>query len=44
MDITKLISDLGFPIVISLILIARIENKLDTILREIREIKKQSTK
>ncbi len=39
MDITKLIGDLGFPIVITLILIYQIDGKLDQILQEIREIK-----
>lgn len=39
MDITKLIGELGFPIVITLILIYQINGKLDEILREIREIK-----
>lgn len=40
MDITTLISDIGFPIVITLILILKIENKLDIILAEIRKLKK----
>lgn len=39
MDIKQLISDLGFPIVISLIFIFQIDSKLDEILKEIREIK-----
>ena len=39
MDITKLIGDLGFPIVITLILIYQIDGKLDQILQEIGEIK-----
>lgn len=39
MDITKLIGELGFPIVITLILIYQINGKLDEVLREIREIK-----
>ena len=39
MDITKLISDLGFPIVISLIFIYQINGKLDEILRELKEVK-----
>lgn len=43
MDITKLISDLGFPIVISLILIYKLDYKLDEILKEIREIKTTTT-
>ena len=38
MDITKLIGDLGFPIVVSLILIYRLDYKLYQILKEIREI------
>ena len=42
MDITTLISDIGFPIVVSLILIVKIENKLDTILAEIRKLNKQN--
>ncbi|PKZ15285.1 hypothetical protein CYJ34_08005 [Anaerococcus octavius] len=41
MDITKLIGDLGFPIVVSLILIYRLDYKLDQILKEIREIKNE---
>lgn len=41
MDITQLISDLGFPIVITLILIYKLDGKLDEILKEIREIKNQ---
>ncbi len=39
MDITKLIGDLGFPIVVTLIMIYRIDVKLDEILKEIREVK-----
>ena len=39
MDITKLIGDLGFPIVVTLIMIYRIDVKLDAILKEIREVK-----
>ena len=39
MDITKLIGDLGFPIVVTLIMIFRIDVKLDEILKEIREVK-----
>ncbi|WP_297281518.1 YvrJ family protein [uncultured Anaerococcus sp.] len=39
MDITKLIADLGFPIVMSLIMIYRLDTKLDEILREIRYMK-----
>lgn len=39
MDITKLISDLGFPIVIILISISQINGKLDEILREIKDVK-----
>lgn len=39
MDITKLIADLGFPIVMSLIMIYRLDTKLDEILREIRDMK-----
>lgn len=39
MDITKLIGDLGFPIVVSLILIYKLDYKLDEILKEIRELK-----
>ena len=39
MEITKLISDLGFPIVISLITIYGINEKINTILTELREIK-----
>lgn len=41
MDITKLIGDLGFPIVITLILIYQIDGKLDQILGEIRELEKK---
>ena len=41
MDITKLIGDPGFPIVVSLILIYRLDYKLDQILKEIREIKNE---
>ena len=41
MDITKLIGDLGFPIVVSLILIYRLDYKLEQILKEIREIKNE---
>lgn len=43
MDITKLISDLGFPIVISLISICQINGKLDEILREIKDVKTKLT-
>jgi len=39
MDIIKLIGDLGFPIVVSLILIYKLDYKLDEILKEIRELK-----
>lgn len=39
MEISQIISDLGFPIVISLILIYRVDTKLDEILKEIRDIK-----
>ena len=42
MDITKLIGDLGFPIVVSLILIYKLDYKLDEILKEIRELKSQN--
>ncbi|MBM0046116.1 YvrJ family protein [Anaerococcus sp. DFU013_CI05] len=42
MDITKLIGDLGFPIVLSLILIYKLDFKLDEILKEIRELKNQN--
>ena len=42
MDITKLIGDLGFPIVVSLILIYKLDYKLDEILKEIRELKNQN--
>ena len=42
MDITKLIGDLGFPIVISLILIYKLDYKLDEILKEIRELKNEN--
>lgn len=39
MDITKLIGDLGFPIVVTLIMIYKLDVKLDEILKEIRELK-----
>ncbi|BFL72873.1 MULTISPECIES: YvrJ family protein [Anaerococcus] len=39
MDITKLIGDLGFPIVVTLIMIYKVDVKLDEILKEIRELK-----
>ncbi len=39
MDITKLIGDLGFPIVMTLIMIYKLDTKLDEILREIRDMK-----
>lgn len=39
MDIVTLIGDLGFPIVVSLILIYKLDAKLDEILKEIRELK-----
>ncbi|MFO3715701.1 MULTISPECIES: YvrJ family protein [Anaerococcus] len=42
MDITQLIGDLGFPIVVSLILIYKLDYKLDEILKEIRELKNQN--
>ena len=42
MDITKFIGDLGFPIVVSLILIYKLDYKLDEILKEIRELKNQN--
>ena len=44
MDITKLIGELGFPIAITLILIYKIDGKLDQILLEIREIKNKLKK
>ena len=37
MDIVDLISQVGFPIVMNLILIAQINGKLDEILREIKK-------
>lgn len=36
MDIVELISQVGFPIVMNLILIVQINGKLDEILREIK--------
>jgi hypothetical protein len=39
MDITKLIGDLGFPIVVTLIMIYKVDVKLDEILKEIIELK-----
>ena len=39
MDITKLIGDLGFPIVVTLIMMYKVDVKLDEILKEIRELK-----
>ncbi|MCW6679383.1 YvrJ family protein [Anaerococcus sp. NML200574] len=37
MDIFKLISELGFPIVMNLILIVQINGKLDKIIEEIQK-------
>ncbi|MDO5048075.1 MAG: YvrJ family protein [Anaerococcus sp.] len=41
MDIFKIVSELGFPIAICLILIFRIDGKIDRILLEIKEIKEK---
>lgn len=42
MEISQIISDLGFPIVITLILIYRVDTKLDEILKEVRELKHEN--
>lgn len=42
MDITSIISDLGFPIVMTLIFVYKLDGKLDEILKELREIKHQN--
>ncbi|WP_243343384.1 YvrJ family protein [Anaerococcus sp. AGMB09787] len=39
MDLIKFISDIGFPIAICLILIYRIETKIDTMTLDLKEIK-----
>ncbi|MDD7044937.1 MAG: YvrJ family protein [Peptoniphilaceae bacterium] len=41
MDLIKLISDIGFPIALCLILIYRIETKIDTISLDLKEIKEK---